>query len=266
MDDPFDFELSLAVSVAPANAAVVNSERAAAKIIFFMVYSFFPFGTDHSLPPHRWEASQSAALFCDAILLFRDTKHRGIDAYTALSPGIRACPARRQEPAGAHLGQLSRLRPRGPAFGPPVSTVRLGRLGAVEICAKIKAKHPDILERGPEGLHRFLVGGEDLRQALFDLPGVRPGSGGLGQEEACQGQGPGAEAAGGRAVAMRREFAAWRHRTMIRLIRLAITSNYPANSTICGRFAARRGSAISFWPRRNAGDGGARLQSVDGPD
>ena len=38
----------------------------------------------------------------------------------------------------------------------------------VDSLAKIKAKHPDILERRPEGLYRFLVGGEDQRQALFD--------------------------------------------------------------------------------------------------
>ena len=44
----------------------------------------------------------------------------------------------------------------------------LDRNEALEICAKIKAKHPDILERGPEGLYRYLVSDEDLRQALFD--------------------------------------------------------------------------------------------------
>ena len=44
----------------------------------------------------------------------------------------------------------------------------LDRDEALEICAKIKAKHPDILERRPDGLYRFLVGGEDLRQVLFD--------------------------------------------------------------------------------------------------
>ena len=44
----------------------------------------------------------------------------------------------------------------------------LDRDEALEICAKIKAKHPDILERRPDGLYRFLVGGEDQRQALFD--------------------------------------------------------------------------------------------------
>ena len=44
----------------------------------------------------------------------------------------------------------------------------LDRDEAIEICAKIKAKHPDILERRPDGLYHFLVGGEDLRQALFD--------------------------------------------------------------------------------------------------
>ena len=52
MDEPFDFELSLAVSVASANAAVVSSEKAAAKIIFFMMFDSFLFGTDHSMPPH----------------------------------------------------------------------------------------------------------------------------------------------------------------------------------------------------------------------
>ena len=44
----------------------------------------------------------------------------------------------------------------------------LDRDEALEICAKIKAKHPDILERRPNGLYRFLVGGEDQCQALFD--------------------------------------------------------------------------------------------------
>ena len=44
----------------------------------------------------------------------------------------------------------------------------LDRDEALEICANIKAKHPDILERGPEGLYRYLVGDEDQRQALFD--------------------------------------------------------------------------------------------------
>ena len=44
----------------------------------------------------------------------------------------------------------------------------LDRDEALEICAKIKAKHPDLLERGPEGLYRYLVSDEDLRQALFD--------------------------------------------------------------------------------------------------
>ena len=39
---------------------------------------------------------------------------------------------------------------------------------ALEICAAIKVKHPEILERRPDGLYRYLVGGEDLRQALFD--------------------------------------------------------------------------------------------------
>ena len=44
----------------------------------------------------------------------------------------------------------------------------LDRDQALAICAKIKAKHPDILERGPDGLYRYMVAGEDMRQALFD--------------------------------------------------------------------------------------------------
>jgi hypothetical protein len=39
----------------------------------------------------------------------------------------------------------------------------LDRDEALEICAKIKAKHPDILERRTDRLYHFLVGGEDLR-------------------------------------------------------------------------------------------------------
>jgi hypothetical protein len=44
----------------------------------------------------------------------------------------------------------------------------LDRDEALAVCAKIKARHPDILERGPGGLYRNLLAGEDMRQALFD--------------------------------------------------------------------------------------------------
>ena len=54
----------------------------------------------------------------------------------------------------------------------------LDRDEALEICAKIKANHPDILERGAEGLYRYLISDEDLRQALFDyLAGDRVAAG-----------------------------------------------------------------------------------------
>jgi hypothetical protein len=39
---------------------------------------------------------------------------------------------------------------------------------ALATSAKIKAKHPDILVRQPDGLHRYLVAGQDMREALFD--------------------------------------------------------------------------------------------------
>ena len=52
--------------------------------------------------------------------------------------------------------------------GPSARVSRLDHDEALAICAKIKAKHPDILERGPDGLYRYLVAGEDLRQSLFD--------------------------------------------------------------------------------------------------
>ena len=44
----------------------------------------------------------------------------------------------------------------------------LDRDEALKICAKIEAKHPDILERRPDRLYRYLIAGEDMRQALFD--------------------------------------------------------------------------------------------------
>ena len=34
--------------------------------------------------------------------------------------------------------------------------------------AKIKAKHPEILERGPNGLYRYMLAAPDLREALYD--------------------------------------------------------------------------------------------------
>ena len=39
---------------------------------------------------------------------------------------------------------------------------------AEAVRAKIKAKHPDILERQPDGLYRYMVATPDLREALFD--------------------------------------------------------------------------------------------------
>ena len=39
---------------------------------------------------------------------------------------------------------------------------------ALATSARIKAKHPDILERLPDGLYRYLVAGPNERQALFD--------------------------------------------------------------------------------------------------
>ncbi len=38
---------------------------------------------------------------------------------------------------------------------------------ALAVCAKIKAKHPDILERLPDGLYRCMLAGPDEREALF---------------------------------------------------------------------------------------------------
>ena len=36
------------------------------------------------------------------------------------------------------------------------------------MCARIKALHPDILDRQPKGLYRQQLAGPDLREALFD--------------------------------------------------------------------------------------------------
>ena len=44
----------------------------------------------------------------------------------------------------------------------------LDRDEALEICAKIKARHPDILDRRSDGLYRCLVSSPDMAQALFD--------------------------------------------------------------------------------------------------
>ena len=37
------------------------------------------------------------------------------------------------------------------------------------MCAKIKALHPNVLERLPNGLYRFMVATPDLREVLFDF-------------------------------------------------------------------------------------------------
>ena len=39
---------------------------------------------------------------------------------------------------------------------------------ALATCARIKAKHPDILDRLPNGLYRYQVAGPDESQALYD--------------------------------------------------------------------------------------------------
>ena len=36
------------------------------------------------------------------------------------------------------------------------------------MCARIKALHPDMLDRQPNGLYRQQLAGPDLREALFD--------------------------------------------------------------------------------------------------
>ena len=44
----------------------------------------------------------------------------------------------------------------------------LDRDEALAVCAAIKAKHPDILERGPDGLYRYMLAAEDMRRVPFD--------------------------------------------------------------------------------------------------
>ena len=39
---------------------------------------------------------------------------------------------------------------------------------ALAVCERIKAKHPDILERREDGLYRHQLGSEEMRQVLFD--------------------------------------------------------------------------------------------------
>jgi hypothetical protein len=39
---------------------------------------------------------------------------------------------------------------------------------ALALCGKITALHPDILDRLPDGLYRYMLAGPDERQALFD--------------------------------------------------------------------------------------------------
>jgi hypothetical protein len=40
---------------------------------------------------------------------------------------------------------------------------------ALTVCAKIKAKHPDIDERLPNGLYRYMASNPDMEQVLFDF-------------------------------------------------------------------------------------------------
>ena len=39
---------------------------------------------------------------------------------------------------------------------------------ALAVCERIKAKHPDILERQADGLYRYQLAGPELRAVLFD--------------------------------------------------------------------------------------------------
>lgn len=39
---------------------------------------------------------------------------------------------------------------------------------ALAVCEWIKAKHPDILDRRPDGLYRYQLGNPEMREALFD--------------------------------------------------------------------------------------------------
>jgi hypothetical protein len=60
------------------------------------------------------------------------------------------------------------------------------RAEALAVCAKIRVKHPDILERLPDGLYPYMVGSPDEREVLFDylacdrVAKAGPGSGRLG--------------------------------------------------------------------------------------
>ena len=42
---------------------------------------------------------------------------------------------------------------------------------ALAVCARIKAKHPDIDERLPNGLYRYMASNPDMEQVLFDFLG-----------------------------------------------------------------------------------------------
>ena len=61
MDEPFEFELSLRVSVASANAAVVSSEKAAAKIIFFMMFNVLSYSA-RTIPCRLTDRKKAKAL------------------------------------------------------------------------------------------------------------------------------------------------------------------------------------------------------------
>ena len=39
---------------------------------------------------------------------------------------------------------------------------------ALAVCERIKVKHPDILDRPPDGLYRYQLGNPVMREALFD--------------------------------------------------------------------------------------------------
>jgi hypothetical protein len=46
----------------------------------------------------------------------------------------------------------------------------LDREEALAACARIRAMHPDILDRLPDRLLRYQVAGPDERQVLYDFP------------------------------------------------------------------------------------------------
>jgi hypothetical protein len=69
---------------------------------------------------------------------------------------------------------------------------------AQALCAKIRAKHPDIDERLPNGLYPYQVSSPEA--GAVRLPCVREGGGSMGREEEGQGSGSDSAGAGGREV------------------------------------------------------------------